>query len=104
MKFKNVWTLLLIIVLFSSACSTTEKLVVQNKTIYPSIPDGLLVPVEFIEVPESLTIAEGLSLAGQLRLQACTLAVLYRELLRHASGGEIVLDYPSENQCPHLSE
>ena len=41
-------------------------------------------------------------MARSLRLNACSMAIHIRELVRYASLGDVVLDLPDASKCPHL--
>ena len=101
MKFRNALICILIAVSFTS-CTLFKEPIIESHTRYPSIPDSLLGPFDITPIPESetITILEGLKIPVQLRVNACDLAFRVIEIVRHATGGEVIVKSPGPSQCP----
>ena len=100
MKFRNVLICVLIAISFTS-CSSKQQ-TIETSTRSPAIPDYLLVPFNITPIPESetITVFEGLGVAGRLRVDACGLAFRVVEIVRNATHGKVIIKPPKPNQCP----
>ena len=88
-----------ILVVFLSGCS--NSILLKNKTEYTYIPESLLVPVLIPHIPnEPINIRAALNLGSELRISACKLRLQVRELIRHSTGGNIVIERSSVQSCP----
>ena len=90
----------LVVCLAVSGCASVQP--VQVITERATVPDTYLVITELPHVPnkDTVTVEEGIDLANELRRKACILKSRYRELLRYASLGDLVLAEVSEKECP----
>ena len=69
-------------------------------TEYPTIPNELKVPVGAPKrAVEPTTIENALTIGAMLRSQYCLLRGQYHELMRHATGGKVVLKKVSREIC-----
>ena len=84
-------------------CSTSKEIqLVQANDIKPAIPDLFAEPCYITPLPDSnlITITEGLQLNGQLRVDLCTCALKYNNLITYSFDQS--LEDPSRDQCPDL--
>ena len=85
-------------------CSTSKEiqLVQGNYEEKPAIPDLFAEPCYITPLPNSefISITEGLQLNGQLRVDLCTCALRYNNLITYSFDKS--LEDPSIDQCPDL--
>lgn len=90
-----------ILLLFTvSGCATRQP--VQVVTEYSQIPTTFQQVPEIPSVPQGdeITVGEGIELSNRLRIAVCTYHSRYRELLRYATQGKVVLSAADKNSCP----
>ena len=100
MRLTYVLICLLILCLLPS-CSQKVEYVTQTVTEYPRIPERHKFPQQVpIKTADPISMFEALRLGREMRRDFCVLYSDYRELLRTATFGEIVIDRATEDRCP----
>lgn len=101
---KLISVLILTLILSSLLSCVKPSYIVKTQTEYPYISEQSKHPKE---VPESatdpLTIGEALSNGRNMRADFCILYAQYRELMRSATFGEVMLDRADIDSCPAVN-
>ena len=105
MKYCNAYVSLSILCWSLSGCVSLGEAEVRYvdrvETIYPMIPEALQAPVKApVVAREPRTVEAALRQGSQLRVAYCQLRTQYRELLRHATGGDLVIRVAAREICP----
>ena len=101
MKNSKKYLIAVFLLISTASCATRQP--VQVVTEYAHIPATFQTIPEIPPIPQSdtITVAEGVNLANRLRISNCILRSRYKELLRYATQGNIILDQPSNLECPN---
>ena len=99
MRMKNLLSYLIVAFLLTSCASRRPVQVVTEYAIVPQTFQTIP-PIPPIPTEETITVGEAINLANRLRVSNCILRSRYRELLRYTTQGKVVLDDPSNFECP----
>ena len=101
-NWMNVWVLLLILACCPS-CTTQER-VIETRTEYPVIPQGLLT---LPEMPPKETnhspLVGGLDTGKELRRYGCIMHSRLQEIVRYATGGKTIIEDLKDSDCVDLN-
>lgn len=96
---RNLLPYLIVVILLTSCAKRQAVQVVTEYAVIPgtfqTIPIIPPVPVE-----DTVSVGDGITLANNLRSAACIMRSRYRELLRYATQGNVVLPDATQEECP----
>ena len=100
LNLRNCLILSCLLTFTVSGCA--QRRPIQYVTEYPQIPTTFEQVPDIPRIPEGdeITVGDGVTLTNRLRIAACTYRSRYRELLRYATQGKVVLSPSIQSQCP----